>query len=201
MFVCLFFFLFINLNCCYVYFHFFFQNLVRGNIYDAKILEVKSFGYKVELVAGRPNTSSLLHASQIDKGYVDPIKHGYKVGDQISVKYLGRNKLTGRLEISRKALLTADKHQLEEESDDGSRQTKVVKSKRTTKDGNRRMLNTAADETTSRHRSTGQLVESRNTPVPSPQGRASEPVNSAVNNSGQHKTDKTRQDSNNTVVS
>ena len=47
----------------------------------------------------------LLHASQLDHHFVDPFKEGYKVGDEIKVKYLGRDENTGRLEISRKVLL------------------------------------------------------------------------------------------------
>ena len=82
-----------------------YQNLVNGNIYSARITDVKHYGFMLQLLPDSVSTSCLLHASQVDKGFVDPFKYGYKKGDEISVKYLGRNKLTGRLEVSRKALL------------------------------------------------------------------------------------------------
>ncbi len=70
---------------------------------------MKHYGFILQLVPDSVTTTCLLHASQVDKGYVDPFKYGYKKGDDISVKYLGRNKLTGRLEVSRRALLAPPK--------------------------------------------------------------------------------------------
>ena len=46
----------------------------------------------------------MLHFSEIDKGLVNPLQHGYKTGDNIAVKYLGRNEVTGELRISRRVL-------------------------------------------------------------------------------------------------
>ena len=79
------------------------QDLKVGAIYNACILEIKSFGFIVELTPGGPR--ALLHSSQIDHKFVYPERMGFQIGDKLSVKYLGRDETTDRLQISRKPLL------------------------------------------------------------------------------------------------
>ncbi len=51
------------------------------------------------------NATALLHSNELDHAPSFPLKMGYKVGDEIEVKYVGKDELTGRLSVSRKALL------------------------------------------------------------------------------------------------
>ena len=58
------------------------------------------------MVKLKPNdTKILLHASRIDHRIVNPLTAGYKIDDEIEVKYLGRDETTGGMVISRKDLL------------------------------------------------------------------------------------------------
>lgn len=61
----------------------------------------------VELMPSGVQT--LLHASMIDHYLVNPMKMGYNMGQEMEVKYLGREERTGRLVVSRKALLDPSK--------------------------------------------------------------------------------------------
>ncbi len=57
----------------------------------------------VELIPGGEPT--LLGVSEIDNGWVNPLRHGYRKGDEIAVKYVGENETTGEILISRRVLL------------------------------------------------------------------------------------------------
>ena len=52
------------------------------------------------------NATALLHSNELAHSPSFPLAMGYKVGDEIEVKYMGKDELTGRLNVSRKALLT-----------------------------------------------------------------------------------------------
>lgn len=75
-----------------------------GAVYTGKIVEIRSNGVLVQL---HPSlTPSLLPNSQLDRRKVDhPTALGLNVGDQIQVKYFGRDPVTGTMRISRKILL------------------------------------------------------------------------------------------------
>ncbi|XP_046849479.1 polyribonucleotide nucleotidyltransferase 1, mitochondrial-like [Xenia sp. Carnegie-2017] len=84
--------------------------LEYGAIYDGKILELKPYGVMVELLPGAP--PALLHNAQLDHRKI--FSHevlGLKVNQPIRVKYFGRDPATGRMRISRKALLPAPRRQ------------------------------------------------------------------------------------------
>ena len=75
-----------------------------GEVYKSRIFDVRHYGLMVELVPS--GTKVLLHSSNIAHGgFVDPSQAGYKVGDEIEVKYLGKDAKTGKKLISRKVLL------------------------------------------------------------------------------------------------
>ncbi|XP_062911135.1 polyribonucleotide nucleotidyltransferase 1, mitochondrial [Mobula hypostoma] len=79
------------------------QNLEFGAVYTATITEIRDIGVMVKLY---PNmTPVLLHNSQLD---LRKIKHpsaiGMEVGQQIQVKYFGRDPTDGRMRLSRKVL-------------------------------------------------------------------------------------------------
>ncbi|XP_072907131.1 polyribonucleotide nucleotidyltransferase 1, mitochondrial isoform X3 [Hemitrygon akajei] len=79
------------------------QHLEFGAVYTATITEIRDIGVMVKLY---PNmTPVLLHNSQLD---LRKIKHpsaiGLEVGQQIQVKYFGRDPTDGRMRLSRKVL-------------------------------------------------------------------------------------------------
>uniref|UniRef100_G3P9V5 polyribonucleotide nucleotidyltransferase n=1 Tax=Gasterosteus aculeatus aculeatus TaxID=481459 RepID=G3P9V5_GASAC len=79
------------------------QQLEFGAIYSATIIEIRDIGVMVKLY---PNMSAvLLHNSQLDhKRIRHPSALGLEVGQQIQVKYFGRDPTDGRMRISRKVL-------------------------------------------------------------------------------------------------
>ncbi|XP_034041115.1 polyribonucleotide nucleotidyltransferase 1, mitochondrial [Thalassophryne amazonica] len=74
-----------------------------GAVYTATITEIKDIGVMVKLY---PNmTAVLLHNSQLDhKRISHPSALGLDVGQQIQVKYFGRDPTDGRMRLSRKVL-------------------------------------------------------------------------------------------------
>lgn len=81
------------------------QQLEFGAIYTATITEIRDVGVMVKLY---PNMSPvLLHNSQLDhKRIQHPSALGLDVGQQIQVKYFGRDPTDGRMRLSRKVLLS-----------------------------------------------------------------------------------------------
>ncbi|TNM99514.1 hypothetical protein fugu_012547 [Takifugu bimaculatus] len=79
------------------------QQLDFGAIYTATIIEIRDIGVMVKLY---PNMSPvLLHNSQLDhKRIKHPSALGFEVGQQIQVKYFGRDPTDGRMRLSRKVL-------------------------------------------------------------------------------------------------
>uniref|UniRef100_A0A671XX61 polyribonucleotide nucleotidyltransferase n=1 Tax=Sparus aurata TaxID=8175 RepID=A0A671XX61_SPAAU len=79
------------------------QQLEFGAVYSATITEIRDIGVMVKLY---PNMSAvLLHNSQLDhKRIKHPSALGLEVGQQIQVKYFGRDPTDGRMRLSRKVL-------------------------------------------------------------------------------------------------
>ncbi|XP_058240790.1 polyribonucleotide nucleotidyltransferase 1, mitochondrial isoform X2 [Hemibagrus wyckioides] len=79
------------------------QQLEFGAVYTATIMEIRDSGVMVKLY---PNmTAVLLHNSQLDhKRIKHPSALGLEVGQQIQVKYFGRDPMDGRMRLSRKVL-------------------------------------------------------------------------------------------------
>ncbi|WGH27573.1 MAG: polyribonucleotide nucleotidyltransferase [Candidatus Shikimatogenerans bostrichidophilus] len=74
----------------------------KGNIYKAKVKSIKLFGAFVELSKG---VEGLLHISEISYKKFNKIEEIFNIGDIIKVKYLGEDKKTGKIKLSRKILL------------------------------------------------------------------------------------------------
>ncbi|CAH1791369.1 unnamed protein product, partial [Owenia fusiformis] len=74
-----------------------------GAIYTAKIVEVRDIGVMIQIhPAMQP---ALVHNSQLDQRRVNhPSALGFEIGQDISVKYFGRDPASGRLRLSRKVL-------------------------------------------------------------------------------------------------
>ncbi|EDV24014.1 uncharacterized protein TRIADDRAFT_57060 [Trichoplax adhaerens] len=81
-------------------------DLKFSQIYTGKIVDIKNFGVMLEM---EPNTQPiLLHVSQLDHRRVSrPELLGYSIGHEMTVKCFGRDPITNRYRLSRKALLPA----------------------------------------------------------------------------------------------
>lgn len=74
-----------------------------GGIYTAKITEIRDIGVMVTLYPSMP--PALLHNSQLDMRKVAHASAlGFTVGQEISVKYFGRDPVSGLMRLSRKVL-------------------------------------------------------------------------------------------------
>ena len=79
-----------------------------GEVYNGKIRSIVSFGAFVEILPGK---DALLHISEIDHKRFETMEEtGLKVGDMIEVKLFGMGPKTGKLNLSRKALLPKPEH-------------------------------------------------------------------------------------------
>ena len=78
------------------------EDIVRdvevGEIYNAKVIKVESFGCFVEVW---PGCEGLVHISKLAKDRVEKTEDVVKVGDEIVVKFIGTDN-KGRLNFSRK---------------------------------------------------------------------------------------------------
>jgi polyribonucleotide nucleotidyltransferase len=73
-----------------------------GQVYKGKVKTIVQFGAFVEIL---PNKDGLLHISEIDWKKVQKVEDVLKVGDEIEVKLIEVDQKTGKLKLSRKALL------------------------------------------------------------------------------------------------
>ena len=74
----------------------------EGEIYEAVVKSIMPFGAFVEILPGK---DGLLHVSEIDYKRIEKVEDVLKEGDRIQVKLLEIDKKTGKLRLSRKALL------------------------------------------------------------------------------------------------
>jgi polyribonucleotide nucleotidyltransferase len=72
-----------------------------GDVYDAVVKTVMPYGVFVEF-SGK---SGLLHVSEISHSRIDKVEDVFKEGDDVKVKLIGVDKKSGKLRLSRKALL------------------------------------------------------------------------------------------------
>ncbi|MFH0866273.1 MAG: polyribonucleotide nucleotidyltransferase [Bacteroidota bacterium] len=73
-----------------------------GEIYKGVVKNIMPFGAFVEVLPGK---DGLLHVSEIDWTHVNNVEDVLKVGDEIEVKLIDVDKKTGKIKLSRKALL------------------------------------------------------------------------------------------------
>ncbi|MCB0611747.1 MAG: polyribonucleotide nucleotidyltransferase [Phaeodactylibacter sp.] len=88
-----------------------------GDIYDAKVKSVMPYGVFVDFVG----KSGLLHVSEISHTRIDRVEDFFKEGDEVRVQLIGVDKKTGKLRLSRKALLPKPKGNGKEGGDDDGR--------------------------------------------------------------------------------
>ncbi|KZC06351.1 Polyribonucleotide nucleotidyltransferase 1, mitochondrial [Dufourea novaeangliae] len=77
--------------------------LTFGDIYTAKVVEIRDFGVMISL---HPSLSpTLLPNSQLDRRKIHhPSALGLEIGQEIQVKYFGRDPVNGQIRVSRKVL-------------------------------------------------------------------------------------------------
>ena len=73
-----------------------------GEVYTGKVKSVVSFGAFIEILPGK---EALLHVSEMDWDRVESAEKFTKEGDMMEVKLIGVDEKTGKLKLSRKALL------------------------------------------------------------------------------------------------
>ncbi len=93
-----------------------------GEIYTGKVKSVVPFGAFVEIMPGK---DALMHISEIDyKRFETMDETGIKEGDLVEVKLIGSDQKTGKLKLSRRALLPKPEGWVEKEKDDKPRRPK-----------------------------------------------------------------------------
>ncbi len=73
-----------------------------GAVYEGKVVATKDFGAFVELV---PGTDGMCHISELAEGYVKSVADVVKVGDMVKVKVIDVDQSSGKIRLSRKAVL------------------------------------------------------------------------------------------------
>ena len=75
-----------------------------GETYHGKVVSILEFGAFVEILPGK---EGLLHISELDYKKVDKVEDVLQVGDEVDVKLLEIDQKTGKMRLSRRALLPA----------------------------------------------------------------------------------------------
>ncbi len=84
-----------------------------GDVYDAVVKTVMPYGVFVDF-AGK---SGLLHVSEIAHERVENVEDFFKEGDKVQVKLIGIDQKTGKMRLSRKALLKKPDGSMPDEND------------------------------------------------------------------------------------
>lgn len=83
-----------------------------GETYHGKVVSILEFGAFVEILPGK---EGLLHISELDYKKVDKVEDVLNVGDEVDVKLLEIDEKTGKMRLSRRALLPAPEGWVEHE--------------------------------------------------------------------------------------
>ncbi len=73
-----------------------------GQVYNGKVVSILEFGAFVQILPGK---EGLLHISEIDWKKVEKVEDVLNVGDEVEVKLLEIDSKTGKMRLSRKALI------------------------------------------------------------------------------------------------
>lgn len=84
-----------------------------GEVYLGKVKKIVKFGAFVEIKKG---TEGLLHISEIDHERTNNVEDVLKVGDSVEVKVIDIAKDTGKISLSRKALIKREDNSKKEEN-------------------------------------------------------------------------------------
>ncbi|MCB0705740.1 MAG: polyribonucleotide nucleotidyltransferase [Saprospiraceae bacterium] len=90
-----------------------------GDVYDAVVKTVMPYGVFVDFKGGK---SGLLHVSEISYSRIDNVEEVFSEGDEVKVKLIGVDPKTGKLRLSRKALMPRpERSDRREDGDDDRR--------------------------------------------------------------------------------
>ena len=73
-----------------------------GEIYEGKVKTIMPYGAFVEVL---PGIDGLLHVSELEWKRVDKVEDILKEGEKVKFKVVGRDPKTGKIKLSRKAIL------------------------------------------------------------------------------------------------
>ena len=73
-----------------------------GTVYHGKVVSILEFGAFIEILPGK---EGLLHVSEIDWKKTDKVEDVLSVGDEVDVKLLEIDEKTGKMRLSRRALI------------------------------------------------------------------------------------------------
>ncbi|MBO7545031.1 MAG: polyribonucleotide nucleotidyltransferase [Bacteroidales bacterium] len=73
-----------------------------GQVYHGKVVSILEFGAFIEILPGK---EGLLHVSEIDWKKTDKVEDVLKVGDEVDVKLLEYDAKSGKMRLSRRALI------------------------------------------------------------------------------------------------
>ena len=76
--------------------------LEEGEVYRGKVKAILAFGAIIEVLPGK---EGLLHISEIDHRRVEDVSKEFKEGEIVEVKVLGIDQKSGKIKLSKKALL------------------------------------------------------------------------------------------------
>ncbi|MFP4629501.1 MAG: polyribonucleotide nucleotidyltransferase [Desulfohalobiaceae bacterium] len=82
------------------------QKAEQGQTYEGKVKSIKDFGAFVEIL---PGVEGLVHISQLDTERVENIHDYLNLGDQIKVKVIEIEEGSGKIRLSRKAVLMEER--------------------------------------------------------------------------------------------
>ncbi|MCB9284527.1 MAG: polyribonucleotide nucleotidyltransferase [Lewinellaceae bacterium] len=85
-----------------------------GDVYEAVVKSVMPYGVFVEF----HGKSGLLHVSEISHSRIDKVEDVFQEGDLVKVKLIGVDKKTGKLRLSRKALMPGGRQDQDENGED-----------------------------------------------------------------------------------
>ncbi len=79
-----------------------------GAVYEGPVKTIQPFGAFVEIIPGQ---DGLIHISELEWRRIDDVNEVLKVGDLVKFKVLGKDPKTGKLKLSRRALLPKPEEQ------------------------------------------------------------------------------------------
>jgi len=86
-----------------------------GEVYEGTVTRITAFGAFVRIT---PAVEGLLHISEITHRHIDRVEDYLKVGEKVRVKVIDVEKDTGRVRLSRKALIVREGGPPERRRDD-----------------------------------------------------------------------------------
>ncbi|MBR5664884.1 MAG: polyribonucleotide nucleotidyltransferase [Bacteroidales bacterium] len=89
-----------------------------GEVYEGPVKSILEFGAFIEILPGK---DGLMHISEYDWKRIDKLENYIKVGDIMQVKLIGVEEKTGKLKLSRRALLPKPEGYKEERRERGPR--------------------------------------------------------------------------------